>query len=347
MILIFLIILMALCLYKIQFVKFNDDYMGIAQTTAIKGIFIGIVTLSHAKSYIRISEGGGGIVYQLFLDLLGQLMVTMFLFYSGYGVLESYKRKTSYMDGFLKNRVFKTLLHFDIAVAGYLILSFILKEIYPVENYILCWIGWEAIGNSNWFIFDILLLYILTWFAFLIAQYNKFSMKNKVYVICALVTFLAICMCIALRIAGKGEWWYNTILCYPLGMWFSCIKEKVDLWCKEMKKYYLTMVSCFILFLILYIEGNLLAYAICACIFSLLCTFLTMKIKVYNNILLWLGEHLFSIYILQRVPMIILTACGLNQNDFLFTAISIIITLILVRGFDEFLKKLDRKVFDK
>lgn len=77
-----------MCVVGIKF-SFKDgfaDYCSPERTGAIKGIFVFIVVLSHARSYFPILEAPQGAFYREFLNFFGQLMVVVFLMYSGYGV---------------------------------------------------------------------------------------------------------------------------------------------------------------------------------------------------------------------------------------------------------------------
>ena len=86
----------------------NDDYLDKESTNNIKGIFAIMILLSHFRGYVNIDPTS---LYDRFISLIGQLMVAMFLFYSGYGIMESIKNKKDYMKSFLKNRFLKTLFH--------------------------------------------------------------------------------------------------------------------------------------------------------------------------------------------------------------------------------------------
>jgi len=90
---------------------------------------------------------------------MDQLVVCMFLFYSGYGIMESFKIKENYVNQLPKNRIFKTLFNFDFAVLIYMLLYvfFQHKEI-GLKKVLLSFIGWESFGNSNWYIFSIFVL---------------------------------------------------------------------------------------------------------------------------------------------------------------------------------------------
>lgn len=139
--------------------------MSPKSTNAIKGIFAVIILFSHMKGYISLADKPADSSYAIVLGHIGQLMVAPYLFYSGYGILESIKRRAYYFETYPRKRLLKTLVHFDLAVLCYLMLMTTIGTYYPTVNYVTCWIGWESIGNSNWFIFDILALYCIVYFA--------------------------------------------------------------------------------------------------------------------------------------------------------------------------------------
>ena len=87
--LILLLLLAAICLVGIKFDSFLNDYIGKEQTTSIKGIFAIIILFSHLKGYIELS-GPLDSAFCSILNYIGQLMVAIFFFYSGYGVLISF-----------------------------------------------------------------------------------------------------------------------------------------------------------------------------------------------------------------------------------------------------------------
>ncbi|MBR5505641.1 MAG: hypothetical protein IKV73_04980 [Clostridia bacterium] len=66
--------------------KTEYDYLSRDVTTSIKWIFILMVFFSHFNSYVQYTEWLARI-YTIPFHLIGQGMVTMFLFYSGYGVM--------------------------------------------------------------------------------------------------------------------------------------------------------------------------------------------------------------------------------------------------------------------
>lgn len=348
---ILLIALFVICLFGMKFSKFHNDYMSHSQTGAIKGIFTMIIFLSHIRGYISLSTSALDTTYNAVLNYIGQLMVALFLFYSGYGIMESYKRKNDYVNGFIRKRVGKTLIHFDIAVLCFVILSLFTKSGYGWKEYVFCWIGWTSVGNSNWFIFIILLLYGLTFFAFVLCG-KLFSNQKQIAVAICISVGSAIAW-LGLHFIGKETYWYDTLLCYPCGVLFSLFKEKIERVCKTTWLHYATIFGTFFLFIVLYIIyykvalGRVVSYSICACVFCIAVVLITTKIKVDNCVLRWLGKYSFSIYILQRLPMIVLTELDWDINKWVFTALALAVTLLLAIGFEKIYTLVDKVCIHK
>lgn len=222
----------------------------------------------------------------------------------------------------------------------YLILNMLIAEKYTVFEYFLSLTGWTSIGNSNWYIFDILVLYFITYTAFRIK--NKWNLKLSFFanVVCVLVMALWI----GLKLSGKGQYWYNTILAYPLGIYFSLNKDSLERKLKSKIVYgeaFVVTLSCF---LVLYLISNDITFSVRACLFSLLVVLGSMKVIFGNIVLKWCGENLFSLYIMQRIPMIILSRLPLSPFAFIF--LSIVITMFLAGIFSRILKMVDAVLFE-
>ena len=91
-------------------ISVNQGYLSKDSTNAIKGIFILLVFIRHANQYVR--QAGyeySSICDRLFLltdGLLGQLIVVMFLFFSGYGIMCSINRGgQNYIRTILRKRL--------------------------------------------------------------------------------------------------------------------------------------------------------------------------------------------------------------------------------------------------
>ena len=334
---------------KINLSAYNENYLDREQTTAIRGIFAVLILFSHLRSYIDLSTTRCDILFDSIMTSLGQLIVVMFLFYSGYGIFCSYVKKSNYTKGFPKNRIVKTLLHYDLAVFLFLILDFALGIKYESIDYVFCWIGWRTIGHSKWFVFDILALYIVTWIAFMLIDIVKLKNREKWLIG---MTFTGAVLLIAFLYVAKmddGSFWYDTIMVYPVGMLFANYKNRIDQFLKTRKLFaWGGIIAGLIAMYAIFARVSLsFVYNICACCFALIIVLLTMKIRVVNPMLLKLGQISFSIYIIQRWPMILMSYFGLNQHRYVFAIASIICAIGLAYIFDKMLETIDRIAFTK
>ncbi len=280
-----------------------EEALSIKQCNAIKGVSILLVFISHANSYIVGSNYSFSFIGDdLFLKIqhcIGQLCVVMFLFYSGYGTEHSILTKgVYYANRMPKRRILSTLLNFDVAVFVFLIINIFLGINVSLIRFIKSLIAWESIGNSNWYIFDILLCYLISYISTKLSN----NPTKRLIIVLTLSLFL-----IVFLFFFKSSWWYDTILAYSAGMF---IAQKKDVIYQNIRNnYYIVLLGLFILFILFFNLGifHIITYSVASVLFSLLLLMLTMKIKISNRLLLWFGRNLFPLYIYQRVPMLIIS----------------------------------------
>ena len=207
------IIIISLINININIKNSNKNYLSKECTSCIKGIFILIVFYSHYISYSTVQLSKDFLMYNM-RNFLGQLMVAMFLFYSGYGIFQSIKtKKESYVKSIPKNRILKTLFHFDIAVIIFAIINICLGHSIKLSKFIISLTGWESVGNSNWYIFTILCLYLTTYLSFSI-----FDKNNKKAIILNWILSITLLIVLSIYKGPQLGYWYNTLVCYPFGI---------------------------------------------------------------------------------------------------------------------------------
>ena len=345
--LVFYIALFALTFINCKFSGkdfFKEESLSREVTDSVKGVFIWLVFLSHFSSYATYSSTLD-LAGQRISSLLGQLVVACFLFYSGYGVCEAIGKKGSdYIRAMPINRIAKTLLHFVLAVLLFLLVKIGLGETFSIKTVLLSFIGWESLGNSNWYIFVILALYIITWFSFMCVG------KNASRAV-ALVTILTGALIVFLYFT-RWSWWYDTALCYVFGMWFSLYKNKfLAFITKNNLAWSMCALGALIVFGILYLfpGGTIIGLTVklmVAPIFCLVIAILLTKICISNRVLVFSGQYLFEIYILQRIPMILLKEWGLADiNIYVYFVLCVIITILFSVAFRFVTNKIDQLVF--
>ena len=205
----------------------------------INGFFVGLVLFSHFNSYVITNSSIDSIYY--FIFKMGQLMVTTFLFYSGYGIYESIKNKKNYINNFFKNRIVKLFVSVFLAIILYIVLNIIIGEEYSIKTILLSPIGLTSIGNSNWFIFATFCMYFSVLISFKIFKKDNLS----ALLLCLILSFGYIFL--VMKFLGYS-WWVDTILCFNAGMFFSYFKESILCLLKNNYHYFLTLMLMVIIF---------------------------------------------------------------------------------------------------
>ena len=288
-----------------------------------------LIFLSHFCSYIDTSTLPYFSGYLRLRTFLGQMVVAPFLFFSGYGVMEQVqKKKISYINAMPKKRIFKTWLHFALAVILYFGLSVYLQKNYTLKTIILAFTGWTSLGNSNWYMFAILLMYLNIYVS------CKYFKENKVWVSCFILTTFYL---FVVRFFQDGSWWYNTIMCFPAGVFISYYKNEI---CRLLDhKYFIAFIICIVIMLTAsHFRNYLIAYemmSIFLCFAIILfCTF----VKVENRLFMFLGKYSFEIYILQRIPMIVFQK---HLSGYTYMGVCLLVSIILAIVFKKLEKAAD------
>lgn len=314
--------------------------LSVGQTQSIKGIFVVTIFFSHFCPYVTLDKWFDVPMVE-YCHWLGQLMVVPFLFYSGYGIFESVKKKGApYVKDFPKKRILKTLLHFDIAVMMFLLYDvFFAPEYLSLSKILLSLVAWEAVGNSNWFIFAILFAYVSGYLGLLVFRGNLPRTAVLVTILCLLY--------IVVVSRFKERYWIDTIMSFPLGCYVSLFKDKLVVR-KHVLWVALVAVSLFALMaakngMIPSFYGRTQTAMVA---FSLLLVFLSMRVKMESRILSWFGAQVFGIYILQRLPMNFGKYLHWNeQNIYLYFLFCLAVTLLLAVAFNKVTAWLDSKLF--
>ena len=340
---VFFAVLCLLCIPQIKFARegeYHPDYLLKDSTTAVNGFFVALVFLSHFKAYFELS-GVYDKPFNSMMSFLNQLIVTTFLFYSGYGIMCSINKKgIPYVKSIPKKRFLSVLLHFDIAVMLYFVLNIILQKKMQLKTVLLSLVGWDSLGNSNWYIFAILILYIFVFISFMAVK------DKKLLGVMLTAVFSCLYVCV-MTFSEKKDFFYNTVMCYPVGMIYGLYKEKIEKFLQKSNVLYFgslfLLFSVFFFFSLYGIKGAVI-YQLWSISFVLFLVVLSMKIKVDNAFLRFFGKRIFEIYLLQRIPMIILKETSLVKFPYLCLIFSLLFTLLLSEIFSLCMKNLDRKL---
>ena len=203
-----------------------------------------------------------------FFYYYGILAVAFFFFSSGFGLLKRWMTDENYIKGFMRRRIFTVLVPFFICNYIYLtdaLLNNIASRMHFGFGEVICsFFGIFLINNEMWFAVEIMILYI----AFRLV----FAKVKKPLTGIIIMTFVVLAMMTIGLFSGhsdtgvmsywfKGEWWYNTLLMFPLGMLYAYKEECIN---KVIKRAFIAMLlgSSVLFFILDHIHKNLISRSI-------------------------------------------------------------------------------------
>ncbi len=324
--------------------EFYTDYCSPKNTATANAVFSVLIFLRHSVDYIEL----GGVLdssYTVIDKFLSQGVVVTYLFYSGFGIMESIKKKKhDYVKKMPVDRFLKLWYKFAIIMLMFVGVSVIIGRKWPIDTILLSFTGFTSIGNSNWYMFVTFALYIIIYLAFMVFRKNEKLGVGLVFLLTAgFVVLEAKVFELPLR-------FYDTIFCFPLGMLFSLLKPYID---KILMKNDIIWLGAISIVFVICMYGsqnraeNVLYRILFMCSAPVLITLLMMKLQVRSTVLDWFGSHIFSFFMLQRIPMLLLRYFNLNNEPYLFIGLSFFATVFLATVFDEATAKLDKMIFKR
>ena len=333
----YLVLLAALCCWGVKFSRFHPNYLEKDQTDAFKGIFAVLIVFSHIRVHISL-DGRLDDLYNLTFVLLGQMTVVPFFFYSGYGIIQGVRKKEGYVKSFFRNRIWKFLISYNIICVTLGAIWFCLGHTYPLQNYLLAWSGWRTIGGSlsdsgQWYVFVLLVLYLLTFIAlWLFGGVRQKDEKKYLALSVSAIFLLSACFMLILHLVKTSaqDYWYNTLMAYPFGMVYAICKNRLDFIMRKTWVWLCSIGAVLIGVGAIFVLGlkDAVSYSIMGFLFMTFICLLTMRVRMVNPVLKWIGGLSFGIYILQRPIMMLFESFGLDQYSVLFTASCIAATLL-------------------
>ncbi len=182
-------------------------------TLPVRGLAAIMIVFYHVSLNVPESQ---------FLNLFnstGPLMVSIFFFMSGYGLMLSYINKGEhYLHGFLGRRFARLLPPFLIAAIGYEIYKSTFPKHSTLDSLMSIVHGGTVLPDS-WFIITIIVYYLLF---YVVAR----LLRNPVRIVIGLwmTSFAYIAL---LYYLGWGSYWYNTVCVFNLGTTYVLLENKI------------------------------------------------------------------------------------------------------------------------
>lgn len=309
----------------------HENCLSPAATLPVKGPFVLLIFASHLSQYYK-AVAPADLAYRSFKAFIGQMVVVPFMLYSGYGVMEQFKRKGwAYIESFPRRRILKTVFLFDTAVAIFWIVRHLLGFRYDAMHMLLTFLGWRSIGNSNWYIFMVVILYALAWAN--IKLFVKPDGSGKI----AAATMLALsCVILTDFLAPyRPSYVYNTIFAFCAGCYLSLFAPKLFAVARNNRAFAGLAIIAALGYVSCQKHWNaIFAYDLSSVLFALFTVLVTMKVQSKSIVLNFCGRHVFSIYILQRIPMMLFARTWLVKYPYAYFLVSLAATIPICLAFD-------------
>ena len=303
----------------------NEEYTSLGQTKVLQGITaLGIVLHHLAQKSCAPWHPRQFVVHGLdpFVPM-GYLFVGVFLFCSGLGLYKSFRSKPDYLNGFFRRRVLPVILAFYLSEFIYTAVRLAMGERMDFLTVLWYLSGLHMANFNAWYVIVIPFFYLAFWLSFRFCRHEGTAIF-WVFLFTLGYTVLGACIDHQNDWWMRGEWWYNSILMFPLGMVFGKHEEPLTRMAK--KGYWiwllLSFAAVFLLFRLsewlisnrwgyygewgdpLKIPHRLMSAGIqwLVCIsYTAFCFLLMMKIRFGNRVLAWLGTVTLDLYLMHGI----------------------------------------------
>ena len=196
--------------YETQYI---ENVFSIKNMCAIRGICAVEIVIGHIGTVF------GNEILLFPFRKAGVLIVGLFFFLSGYGLLYNLEHKKDYLSGFLKRRFISILLPLLIVsiIAG--ILYIITTQIYGIEL-----LKTILKTSSWWYVWELLGGYVFFY------VFNRLFDIKRALLSMFMVTVISI---LCFYFSGATNPWYGSTICYPVGMLIKLKEESFISWCKS------------------------------------------------------------------------------------------------------------------
>lgn len=343
--------------------EFHEDAFSLSVTKGLQGFCAVGIMLHHLAQTVTQNNKLDKGMLNIMCDI-GVFFVGVFFFCSGYGVYTSLKTKPNYLKGFLRKRLSAILVPFYTGNTIFVLTAVLFGETFTKTELINALTGWVLLNTQLWFIVEIFILYIIFYILFKALKDEKIAyIFMGVFILALMVTSLLLGHDLQTKSGGawlKGEWWYNGIFIFFIGMTFSRYYNALI---ANIKKFYWIWLSAGLIgsgvFYALtqymlktkgywaewnghpgYLEKiQTLACQLPMIIFMVITFFLvSMKFQFKNTLLSFLGKIAIELYIIHNLFIVYLRNHIEIKNDFIYILSVYVLSIsmaVLLHAFDE------------
>lgn len=306
--------------------KWNEEYTSLKQTKVLQGITALGIALHHMSQ--KTCAPWHPMKYMVHgLDPfipMGYMFVGVFLFCSGLGLYKSLHTKPDYLKkGFFRRRILPVIIAFYLSEFIYTAIRLLMGEPMDLKT-VLWYVSGLHMANFNaWYVIVIPFFYLVFWAAFRFCRREGFAI------------FWVFAFTLGYTVLGafidhqndwwmRGEWWYNSIILFPVGILFGRFEKPVT--CFFRKGYWFWLLLSFAAIFVLFqqsewlnnhgwgyygewgdplkVQHRLMSAGmqwLVSLAYVAFCFLLMMKVKLGNKALAWLGGVTLEFYLMHGI----------------------------------------------
>lgn len=338
----FLVLLLAgACLWGTKYAwpplrSLRADYLSGESCRGLRGLLSLGILLHH------LGQKGMGLVLMPLLSKIGFLLVAVFFFLSGYGLMKQHMAKPDYRRTFPRRRLPAIILPYALATGLYWLLYWVLGTPWSGRAVLRGLVDGSPIVTASWYVLCVLLFYLAFWC--LMWLWGRRFRGVLAGAVVFMAGYVALC-----RWLGYGSWWYNTAPALVLGMAWALYQEKID----GVLSRHISRVfpGTFLLFLGTYggkillnplLPSTMAAVSLTWPVSGLFvcCVVLGLtQVSLEGPLLRWLGDISLETYLVQFLFLQLLRSDAIRvENDLAYALLVLVGTL----GFAWAMHQLDR-----
>lgn len=285
----------------------DEDFLSTSDMEPIRGVMAIAIILHHMSE-----RTNGGRLFS-FMVHMGYLIVAVFFFLSGYGLMIQFLKKGErYLKGYWKSRIFYIGAIFAFASVVYSIYHLIIGDFTPSLT----------IAANSWYMVVQILLYVIFWCAFKIA--------GKGYSIGILLVFaMQTLMVIVMRLMALPGIWYMSNYAFVFGLIVAWKRDQIDRIIQQ--RFVIASLASVVMFSIFSVLPSVImgGYDVCrmasTICFTVIVLLICSKIRIKSMIWSWLGKISLEIYLYHGLVYMVLRK--IIENDFWWTLSTIVLTI--------------------
>ncbi len=303
----------------------NEEYLSLEQTKILRGITaLGIVLHHLAQKSCAPWHPSRYVVHGLdpFIPM-GYMFVAVFLFCSGIGLYRSSQSKPDYLKGFFHRRILPVMVAFYLSEILYTAIRLLMGEKMDFTTVLWYLSGLHMANWNAWYVIVIPFFYLGFHVSFRFCRRESTAIF-WIFLFTLGYTVLGACIDHQNDWWMRGEWWYNSIILFPLGLVFARHEKSITPVLKKGYWFWLILAAAgfFLLFRLsewlinsflgyysawndpLKIVKRLLSAGMqwLVCIFYVaLCFLIMLKVRIGNRMLAWLGAVTLDLYLVHGV----------------------------------------------